>query len=365
MRQSQDRRYPSKPDYWVLAVTGLLLLFGLGSVYSAAMAQDPSDPTSLLGRQLAWSALGMVGMVVAARFDYRRWQLYTLPFLVLAVLLLLAVLIAGSEVFGSRRWFFRGSVQPSELTKLALIVYVAYWLSSKGPEIKQATYGLIPFSMLVGLVTALILLQPDFSTAVLIAGVAMIMFFMAGAEVWQLLAAGAIGLATVAALICTSPYRMERVFAFRDALRDPLSAGYHVRQTVLALGSGGLAGRGLGGGILKFGWLPAPHTDSIYAVIGEELGFIGCMAVLLLFCALAWRGFHIAARAEDSFGTFLAGGLTTLLVVQAGLNIAVATATVPFTGVPLPFISFGGSSLVVSLVAVGIVFNVSGHRIEG
>jgi cell division protein FtsW len=192
----------------------------------------------------------------------------------------------------------------------------------------------------------------------------MLMFFMAGADVWQLVAAGGMGLATAAILIFTSSYRMDRVFAFRDALRDPLTAGHHVRQSVLALGSGGLAGRGLGVSIGKFGWLPAAHTDSIFSVIGEELGFIGCMAVLLLFCALAWRGFRIAARAQDPFGTFLAAGLTTLLVAQAFINIAVATATVPFTGIPLPFISFGGSSLLVSLIAVGIIFNVSGHRLE-
>ncbi len=369
MRRSQDRLYPSRPDYWVLAVAGMLVLIGLAFVYSASLGHNPANPTYLLKRQALWVAIGLVTLVVAARFHYRRIQLYSLPGLGLGIILLIAVLLLGGEINGSIRWLGdvigqEGSIQPSELMKIILIAYVAYWLSTKGAEIRHATYGLIPFSLLVGGVSALILMQPDFSTAVIIAAVSMAMFLVAGAVVWQLMAVGGMGLAFAVALVVGSDYRMDRIDAFRKAFIDPLQAGYHVRQTVLTLGSGGLAGRGLGNGILKFGWLPFGYTDSIYAVIGEELGFIGCVAVLALFGILAWRGYRIAARAQDSFGAFLAAGLTTLIVVQALVNIGVATAAVPFTGVTLPFISYGGSSMVVSLLAVGILFNISGHRVE-
>jgi len=363
MERWRERGFPCRPDYWLLAVTFALLAAGVAFVYSAAMAQRPDNPNLLLFRQGVWALVGICFMAVAARVHYRRWQLYTIPMLAVSVLALIVVLIRGEEVFGGTRWVVGGSGQPSELMKLTLIIYVAHWLSTKGDEIREATYGLIPFSLLVGFVTALVLLQPDFSTAMLIAGVAMVMFFVAGAEIWQLGLTALIGVVTVVILVVTSQYRVARVLSFQQALKDPLAAGYHVRQTVIALGSGGLVGRGLGSGVLKFGHLPAVHTDSIFAVIGEELGFLGCLAIIGLFVAFAWRGYRVAFQAEDPFGSFLAGGLTTMIVAQAALNVAVATATVPFTGVPLPFISAGGSSLVVCLVAVGILFNISGHRV--
>ncbi|MHB0876569.1 MAG: putative lipid II flippase FtsW [Anaerolineae bacterium] len=364
MSQTRTRTYPSRPDYWLLAVTGALVVVGLIAVYSAAMSVDPESPSRLAARQAVWAGIGIVAMVVVARMDYHRWQLYTLPLLAAAMLSLVVLLLLGTEVFGATRWFFNGSVQPSEMMKVGLVVYVAYWLSTKGDEIRKATYGLVPFSVLVGVVTGLILLQPDFSTAMLIAVVAMIMFFVAGADVWQIVATAVAGMASAGLLVLISPYRMARVLTFGDALKDPLTAGYHVRQAVIALGSGGLGGRGLGSGVLKFGHLPAAHTDSIFAVVGEEMGFIGCMVIIGLFAMLAWRGFRAASQAEDSFGSFLATGLICLVVLQAAVNIAVATATVPFTGIPLPFISTGGSSLVISLVCVGILFNISGHRLE-
>lgn len=364
MRQARARTFPSRPDYWLLAAAVALLVFGLIAVYSAALSLDPDNPGRWLIRQVLWAAVGLIAMAVVARMDYHRWQLYTLPLLALSSIALLVVLVLGSDVFGARRWFFGGSVQPSELMKIGLIVYVAYWLSTKGDEVKRVTYGLVPFSALVGTVTALIMLQPDFSTAMLIASVAMVMFFVAGADLRQMALTIVVAIASAAALVLTSAYRLARVTTFGDALRDPLTAGYHVRQAVIALGSGGLAGRGLGSGVLKFGHLPAAHTDSIFAVVGEELGFVGCILIVALFVVLAWRGFRIASQAEDSFGSFLATGLICIIVLQAGINIAVATATVPFTGIPLPFISFGGSSLVISLVAIGMLFNISGHRLE-
>jgi cell division protein FtsW len=198
----------------------------------------------------------------------------------------------------------------------------------------------------------------------LIAVVAMVRFFVAGADVRQMALTTLVGLGSAGLLVVSSPYRWDRVITFGESLRDPLSAGYHVRQAVIALGSGGFGGRGLGEGVLKFGYLPAAHTDSIYAVIGEELGFVGCALILAMFALLAWRGFRAARRAQDPFGTFLAGGLIVMITMQAAVNMAVSTATVPFTGMPLPFISFGGSSLVMSLISIGIVFNISGHALE-
>lgn len=364
MSQARMRTYPSRPDYWLLALTGALVVLGLIFVYSAALSIDPEAPSRYVTRQALWAAIGAVALFVVARTDYHRWQLYTLPLLAFAIVALVLLLLLGSEVFGATRWVYNGSVQPSEVMKIALVIYVAYWLSTKGDEIRKATYGLVPFSLLVGAVTGLILLQPDFSTAMLIAVVAMVMFFVAGADIWQLLLTGVAGAASAGLLIAVSPYRTERVASFAAALKDPLTASYHVRQAVIALGSGGLGGKGLGGGVLKFGHLPAAHTDSIFAVIGEELGFVGCMAIVALFALLAWRGLRAAVQSEDSFGAYLGTGLICLIVLQAAVNIAVATATVPFTGIPLPFISAGGSSLVVSLVCVGILFNISGHRAE-
>lgn len=369
MTNAVDRRYPSKPDYWILAVVALLVLFGLAAVYSASQGEVPEDPSYYLRRQLMWVALGTVVLVLATRFDYRRLQFYSLLALVGTTLLMLAVLIFRDDSFGASRWLGgligrQGSIQPSELMKIVVVLYVAYWLSTKGSEIRHATYGLVPFSLLVGGVSALILRQPDFSTAVVLAAVCMAMFFIAGAVVWQLVAVGAIGLVFAALLIVTADYRLDRVESFQQAFINPLKAAYHVRQTVLTLSSGGFAGRGLGNGILKFGWLPLAHTDSIYAVVGEEMGFLGCGAILALFGVLAWRGYRTAAQAQDSFGSFLAAGLTTLLVLQALVNIGVTTASIPFTGVTLPFVSYGGSSMVVSLLAAGILFNISGHRVE-
>jgi cell division protein FtsW len=364
MKSARSRLYPSRPDYWLLAVTFALVVVGLIVLYSAAMAQNPGNPSRLVLRQATWAAVGIAVMAVLARVDYHRWTLYSLPLLFFTCVLLLLVLIFGEVVFGSRRWVVNGSVQPSELMKLALTIYVAYWLSSKGDEMKKATHGLIPFTLMVGFVTAVIMAQPDFSTAMLIAGVALLLFVIAGVELWQVGLLGLVVAGFAALLIVTAHYRVDRVNDFQAAMRDPLAAGYHIRQTVIALGSGGLTGRGLGNGVLKFGHLPAANTDSIFAVIGEELGFVGCVTVVALFALFAWRGIRIATQAEDAFGSFLAAGLVLLIVVQAALNIAVVTATVPYSGLPLPFISAGGSSLVMCLASIGIIFNISGHRVE-
>jgi cell division protein FtsW len=265
--------------------------------------------------------------------------------------------------FGGRRWLFHGSIQPSELSKLAIIIYIADWLSSKsGEQIRKVNYGLIPFAILLGFITGLIVLQQDLSTAILIAVTALAMFFIAGGSWWQIAASVVLAGMTFAFFITRASYRLARIFTFLDPLNsDPTGDGYQIHQILIALGSGGLTGLGLGASRQKFGYIPASHTDGIFAILGEELGLIGCLVVIGLLVFLAYRGFQIALDASDSFGTVLAAGITCSLIFQAIVNIGVITASLPFTGIPLPFISFGGSSLVVSMAGIGLLLAVSRH----
>jgi cell division protein FtsW len=350
-------------DYPLLVIVGTLLIVGLMMVYSATFALGNAaygDSAYFLLRQGVWAALGLVVMALLARIEYHRWQQASILMMALTLLLLGAVLVVGKDIFGSQRWLFNGSIQPSEFCKLVVVVYIATWLASKGERIRQISYGLVPFAVLIGLVTGLILLQPDFSTAILVAVTAATMFFLAGGEFWQLLSSGLLGTLTLGLLIFQSYYRMERITSFlHNPLEESLGTNYQIREILIALGSGGITGLGLGASRQKFGYIPASHTDGIFAILGEELGFIGCLVVVGLFVALAYRGFKIALEAPDTFGTLLASGLTCCLVLQALLNLAVVTATVPFTGTPLPFISFGGSSLVVSLASIGLLLSVS------
>jgi cell division protein FtsW len=277
--------------------------------------------------------------------------------------LLILLLIVGKERLGSVRFFVGGSVQPSELCKLIIIIYVADWLSSKGERLRVVTYGLVPFAILIGVVAGLIVMQPDFSTAILIVVTAIAMFFIAGADVLQLAIGFIFGGATFAFLIRRSPHALARILSYLGSLFGG-DIGYHVQQNLSALKAGGVSGVGLGNGAFKLGFLPLAHNDSIFAVLGEELGLIGCLLVVGLFAALAYRGFQIALEATDDFGTVLAAGLTCWLIFQALINFAVTTNTLPFTGIPLPFISYGGSSLAVSMTGVGLLLGISRGNVE-
>lgn len=351
-----------KYDYLLIIAVAALLIVGLMMVYSATFAlgyQLYGQPTYFFIRQMLWMALGLIAMIITARIEYHTWRRWSIPMMAGALLLLGLVLAVGSDRFGGQRWLLNGSVQPGELTKLAVTMYIADWLSSKGARIRQVTYGLIPFAILLGFVTGLIMLQPDFSTAVLIATTAIAMFFIAGGDMWQMIASSILGGATFTLLITRSAYRLVRITSFLNPMGDQLGSNYQVRQILIALGSGGITGLGLGASRQKFGYIPASHTDGIFAILGEELGLIGCLMVIALFAFLAYRGFRIALAAPDSFGTVLAAGITCSLIFQALINIAVVTATVPFTGIPLPFISFGGSSLVISMTGVGLLLAIS------
>jgi cell division protein FtsW len=351
-----------KYDYLLIIAVAALLIVGLMMVYSATFAlgyQLYGQPTYFFIRQMLWMALGLIAMIIIARIEYHTWRRWSIPMMAGALLLLGLVLAVGSDRFGGQRWLLNGSVQPGELTKLAVTMYIADWLSSKGARIRQVTYGLIPFAILLGFVTGLIMLQPDFSTAVLIAATAIAMFFIAGGDMWQMIASGILGGATFTLLITRSAYRLVRITSFLNPMGDQLGSNYQVRQILIALGSGGITGLGLGASRQKFGYIPASHTDGIFAILGEELGLIGCLMVIALFAFLAYRGFRIALAAPDSFGTVLAAGITCSLIFQALINIAVVTATMPFTGIPLPFISFGGSSLVISMTGIGLLLAIS------
>lgn len=360
-------------DKWVLAPIVGLLMLGTVMIYSSTFAEAflAEQPASYyIVKHLQWLLIGLLALVVCSRIDYRRWRRLSVPLMGVALLALVIVIIApraiSPEIWGARRWIVLGPLQaqPSEFAKLALIIYAADWLSQKGEKVRNLWYGLIPFGIILGVLVGLIMLEPDLGTSTVVVIIGMAMFFVAGAHLLQLF--GGLGLAAMAfsVLVVSASYRMNRLSIFLDPWRDPDNLGYHPIQSLLAFGSGGFAGLGLGVSRQKFSWLPAAHTDSILAVIGEELGFVGSVLVLILVLAVAVRGYSLALRAPDAFGALLATGITTWIAGQASLNIAVNTLTVPFTGIPLPFVSYGGSSLVVLLAAVGVLLNVSRYARE-
>jgi cell division protein FtsW len=364
----RQRRLVATLDPYLLIVVGALLGVGVMMVYSATFDwsyQSFGSETFIFTRHLRNLAIGGVGLVLLAFIDYRIWRRFAVWMLLITIGLLIAVLLFGDDTFGARRALINGSFQPGEAAELAIIIYMAAWLSSRRTRIRSVTYGLIPFAVLVGIISGLVLLQPDLSTAAIIFVVSGSMFFLAGADYRQLVAA--VILAGVAGWLVTQfgllpSYAEDRVSTYVAGVTDLTQANYHVQQAVIAFMNGGWTGVGLGNGRQKFGFLPAPHTDSIFAVIGEELGVIGAGLVVLLYVALVVRGLQIARRSEDPFGALLSAGLTIWVVFKALLNIAVMTAVVPSTGVPLPFISFGGSSLVVLLAGTGLLLNVSRVR---
>lgn len=361
-------------DLPLLAAMLVLLLVGVAMVYSASFVLAHNSPayrddTYFLTRQLMWAAIGGVFMVAAARIDYRLWQRFSVPVLLAAVVLLLAVLVPGlgHEENGAQRWLNLGPlppIQPSELAKLAVVLYFADWLSRKGEQVRNLTYGSVPFAIILAVIIALVMLQPDLGTSAVIAGSAVAVFFVAGANLVHFAAGLLAGGVALALLITQSGYRAARFAAFLNPEADPTGQGWHIIQTHIALGSGGLAGLGLGASRQKFYWVFGAHTDAIFAIIGEELGLLGCLFVIGLFGFLAYRGYRLAFRAPDQFGSLLAVGLTSMLVFQAAINIGVIAGVLPFTGITLPFVSSGGSSLVVSMAAVGVLLSVSRYSRE-
>lgn len=362
-------RVAGKIDAWLLISVLALLCIGNVMVYSAssyAAARYQGDASYYFQRELMWTILGLIAMLVTIRVDYRQWRRISLVGMLIILPLLVIVLKFGVNVYGASRWIAVGSFfsfEPSELTKLVLALYIADWLARKGKQVSTFLYGLTPFVILVGIVLGLVLLENDLGSAIIIAGFATAMFFTAGANIMQFLLAIACG-GLIFLKEALSSYRYYRVADFLHPFKDIMGINLQLYQALLALGSGGWFGLGLGASRQKTGYLPFPYTDSIFPVIGEELGFIGCALIVILFLFLAFRGFRLARRTPDLYGALLATGITTWLILQAMINIGANTGTIPYTGVPLPFISFGGSSLVVSLAAVGVLLNISRYLQE-
>jgi cell division protein FtsW len=360
------------PDYGLITITLALLCIGIVMVYSASLVAsyaEHGDQTYFFQRQLLWCGLGVVVMFLFMRVPYLWWRHMSLLAMVASVALLIAVLVPGlgTTALGATRWIRIGDIpvgQPSELCKVTLAIYMAAWLSSKGQRVREFGYGLMPFVAILAVIVTLVMKQPDMGTALVIIGTAVTIFFVSGANLTQLVPVGLVGAGGMAMLAFNSSYRHGRLTAFMNPWDHPEDTGYHVVQSLIALGTGGVRGLGLGDSRQKFGLLPFPYTDSIFAIIGEELGLVGCSVVLALFLLLAYRGLRTAWRAPDTFGALLAIGISCQMALQAFLNIAVVTSTVPFTGITLPFVSYGGSSMLVSFAAMGILLNVTKYTNE-
>jgi cell division protein FtsW len=362
--EMQLPRVARKVDSTVLIIVLALLCIGLVMVYSASSfvaASTLNDPSYYFQKQLFGAVLGVAAMLITMRVDYRQWRRFSMIGMLVVFVLLIVVLKFGTSAYGASRWLAFGSFfqfQPSELAKLVLALYIADWLARKGKQVGTFLYGLAPFVILVGLIVVLVLLENDLGTATVIAGMATVMFFTAGANIMQFLLALACGI-PILVVQSLKGYRYYRWIGFLDPFQYTDSINLQLYQSLLALGSGGWLGVGLGASRQKTGYLPLPHIDSIFAIIGEELGFLGGATIVILFLILAFRGFRLARRTPDLYGALLATGITTWLVLQAMVNVGVTAAAIPYTGVPLPFISFGGTSLVISLAAVGVLLNIS------
>ncbi len=349
-----------KSDRWTLTAVVVLSLFGVLMVYDSSVAiaiRDFGNQYYYVREQVKWLAIGYVVLTVFSFIDYHVWRTLALPILLSTLVLLLMVFLPGIGVkaLGSHRWINFGFfiLQPAELAKLTITIYLSAWFASRQRE------RFFSFLILLGLVVGLVLLEPDLGTSVILISIALLLYFFSGAPIWHFgvilpaLTVGLIGLAIV------SPYRAARLTTFLHPESDPLGSSYHIRQALLGLGSGGWFGMGIGQSRQKYEYLPEANTDSIFAIIGEEVGFVGSVGVILLFLFLIWRGFRAAKRAPDTFGRLLALGITSWIAVQTVINLSAMIALLPLTGVPLPFISYGGSSLIIMLAAVGILLNVS------
>ena len=353
-------------DRALLLAVAALTAFGLVMVFSASEVQGWlwfHNAAYYFERQLMWLALGVVLLFAGANLDYHRLRPLAWPLGVATVVLMVLVLLPhfGIEVNGARRWLRLGplQMQPAELAKIAAIIFMALWLERHRERLSSLENGVVPFLALLGFTILLVILERDLGTTLILAGILLAQFLVAGGRKRHVLLLALIMALCVYLFILTEPYRLHRILAFVDPWSDPLNTGFQAIQSVVALGSGGFTGLGLGHSIQKYQWLPFAHTDFIFAIIGEETGLIGTSAVLALFGLFAYRGYRVALKAPDAFGSLLACGVTTWIALQAMINIAAVTVTLPTTGIPLPFISYGGSSLAIALLAVGILINVS------
>lgn len=359
---------PSRPDLLLLALVLGLLVFGMVMVYDASVVsatRDFGDKYYFVKDQIQWALVGLVGLFVAMKLDYHFYRRVAVPIFFLTLLLLVLVFIPGIGInaYGANRWidfkFF--IVQPAEVMKLALAIFLAAWFEEKG-DIKSFKRGFLPVAVVLGVIGFLIISQPDLGSLLIIASTLLMVYFAAGARLLYYLVGLPLALGAGLLVILSSAYRKARLMTFFDPTTDTQGTSYHINQVLLALGSGGIFGTGIGQSRGKYEYLPEVTTDSIFAVIGEELGFAGSFVLLCVYGFIIYRGFKIALSAPDRFGQLLALGIVTTLATQATLNLAAMVALVPLTGVPLPFISYGGSSLVVTLTSIGILLNISKQK---
>ncbi|MCC7416493.1 MAG: putative lipid II flippase FtsW [Acidobacteria bacterium] len=356
-----------KSDRVLFLATILLVALSVVMVYSASAVvgmERLGRPYAFLVKQGLWAALGVALMALMAKIDYRT---YREPFFIWTslgvVVAALVVVLFSPPVNNATRWFNVAGigVQPSELAKLSAIFFIAALLERQMDRINELRQALLPIGLMLGCLVGLIMLEPDFGTSMALLAIAAVMVFAAGLSYAYIAGAILAAAPLVALVVMGSAYRRRRVLTFLDPWQDPLGDGYQIIQSLIAVGTGGIGGRGLMNGVQKLFYLPEPHTDFIYAVIAEELGLLGAASVLACFCVITWRGIRVALRAPDRFGALLAVGLTTMVAVQALLNISVVLGLLPTKGIPLPFVSFGGSSLLINLVGMGILLNVSQH----
>jgi cell division protein FtsW len=357
-----------KSDKLLFTATLVLVCASLVMVYSASaaigMEQYHQRPTLFLFKQATFALLGLVLMPVLMRVDYRLYRQPIVIWTALAMVgLALVAVLFGPRINGARRWFgiARIGVQPSEFAKIVIIFFVAAILERRMDRIDDLRYSLVPVAIVLGGVVGLVMLQPDLGTALSIIIIVSTMVFAAGINYRYIIGLLLVSLPAAYIVLMSADYRRRRMMVFLNPWDDPLGDGFQIIQSLIAVGTGGVSGKGLMAGVQKLFYLPYPHTDFIYAVIGEELGLIGCTLVLACFCVIAWRGLRTAMRAPDRFGAFLALGLTAMVVVQAFFNISVVLGLLPTKGIPLPFVSFGGSSLLMSMIGMGILLNVSQH----
>ncbi|MBP1743712.1 MAG: ftsW [Firmicutes bacterium] len=346
----------------MLVVIGVVMVFS-ASAYTSANNSAIKDGMYYLKKQAMWAVLGISCMIFAMKTDYHVLKKYTKLMLVFTIILLCAV-FAFPPVNGARRWIPLGfaSIQPSEIAKYTVVLYLAASLDKKGEKIKSFLYGVMPYLMVAGFFAGMVLAEKNLSIAAVIMGVTIIVLFVGGARIPHL--AGLLGVVIPAGVagIALEPYRRARFLSFLDPWKDARGDGYQLIQSLFALGSGGILGEGWFQSRQKCFWIPEPHTDFIFAIVGEELGLIGCTVIILLFVVFIWRGMVTASRAKDKLGKLLATGITAVIALQAIINMAVVTGSMPVTGVPLPFISYGGSSLIFNLIAMGVLLNISRHK---
>lgn len=353
-------------DFLLFCVIMLLVAIGVIMVYSASSYfafYKYKDSMYFLKRQGLWAILGLFLMFVFINYDYHKLKRYTKLLMIITIILLLVVLACPS-INGAKRWIPLGpaSFQPSEIAKYFVVLFLAKSIDAKGEKIKTFSYGVVPYLLVGGFFAGLVYIEKNLSIATVIMAVTFFILFVGGAKFHHLVTVVLPVVLAGAAAILFVPFRRARFFSYRNPWVDPQKTGYQLIQSFLALGSGGIWGVGLGQSRQKCYYIPEPHNDFIFAVIGEELGLIGCTFVILLFALFIWRGIVTAVKAKDTFGTLLATGITSVIAVQALINISVVTGSIPVTGVPLPFISYGGSSLVINMAAMGVLLNISRQK---